>query len=83
MNRHIQIVLSAKPGSNAPGAGGKMRPLDRLKLLLTGVLFATVAIAVLVAALLVGSVIAAALWIAIVVLAVAVILKNALRRARR
>lgn len=87
-SRHVthrfQIVLSRTSGSEQPGTSSPAPgPLGRLKLILGGILFAALAVGILILALVLGSIIAAILWVALVIGTVALILKAALRRARQ
>jgi hypothetical protein len=75
----FDIVQLRKP---APEPGGAPGPLNRIKLILGGLLFAAVAIGVLIAALVLGSILVAVLWIGLVVVVAAAIFKAALRCAR-
>ena len=79
MNRRVQIVLTG-PYSGQPGTSPVPGPLSRLKLILGGVLFAAVAVGILVIALILGSIIVAFLWIALVIATVALILRATVRR---
>jgi len=84
MTHRVQIVLSRSSGPEQPGGPSPTPgPLTRLKLILGGILFATIAVGMLILAFVVGSIIAAVLWVLLVVGAVVLILKATLRRARQ
>jgi predicted permease len=81
MNREIQVTISQKHGSNQPIAALPLASFKRVKIVLGSLLFAVVAIGVIVAALILGSIIAAVICVLLLAVAITLILKGALRRA--
>ncbi len=81
VNHRFQIVF--RRSSDQTGAPPAVSRLERLKVILGGIVFAALAVGILVFALFLGSIIFALLWIGIVIVSVALILKAALRQARQ
>ena len=79
MKSQFQILVSGPSGSQQGGAS-RPRIASRLKLVLGGLLFAAIAIGVLVIALVLGFLIAFVLWVVLAIAIVGVILKVTFRQ---
>jgi predicted lipid-binding transport protein (Tim44 family) len=80
MGSRLQIVFSPRPAASERGPGLRRDPLKRLKLFLVGLLFALLAIGVLIFVLVLGSIIAMFLWIALVA---AIVIAGVILKVRR
>ena len=80
MKSRFEIVIAKSPSATEVPFSSR---LGRAKLVLAAILFASLAVAVLIVILLLGSLIAAILWIALVLSAMGLILKTTIRRISR
>ncbi len=83
MKRGFKLAISNRPSVERGFESVRLSGLGRVKLFLGGLLFAAVAVAVLIVILIVGSILAAVIWTALVLAIVGLILKATLRRVSK
>jgi len=83
MKTQFQIVMSDRPASQEPSRASRPRIIRRLQLFFSGLLFAAIAIGMLIFAFVLGFVIVSVLWVALSVVMVALILMGTFRQVNK